>query len=80
MSAGREPAASVRTCRDCGADEPAAQDAAVDSDDDGTPQEWALKEIAHLVRHEYRLKDHDPCFVLNTIGQVLDAYDEECAK
>lgn len=44
-------------------------------------QEWkqlatdlgdALRQIEHLVNHEYRLKHHDLAFVFNTVTQVID--------
>lgn len=51
--------------------------AANDLDVDGTPMESALAQITHLIRYEYRLKDHSPALICNTIEQVLDAYDRE---
>ena len=49
-------------------------------DVDGTPEESALAQIAHLIHYEYRLKDHSPTLIVNTIEQVLDAYDKERAE
>lgn len=56
------------------------RDAAIDLDVDGTPMESALQQIAHLIRYEYRLKDHSAALICNTIEQVLDAYDREVAS
>lgn len=40
---------------------------------------FAANSIRHLVRYEYRLKDHRPALIVNTIDQVLDQLDKDLA-